>query len=74
MERQVSLSDFLTEKQIDHCIRLYNADTQGCVYAIEDKVIKPNIETINRKLGQENDSRYLAYAVQYVLGLSQVTN
>lgn len=35
---------------------------------IHDEVIKPNISTINKLLGQENDPMYLAYAVEYALG------
>jgi hypothetical protein len=34
---------------------------------ILSQVIEPNMADINRKLGQENDPRYLTYAVLYVL-------
>ena len=32
---------------------------------IRDEIIKPNIDRINKALGQENDPDYLAYAVEY---------
>jgi hypothetical protein len=35
-----------------------------------EQIICPNLERINRTLGQENDPMHLAYAVEYVLGLA----
>jgi len=57
----VRLTDFLTKKQIALAMELKTAKQ------IHDKVIQPNINTINRLLGQENDAMYLAYAVEYAL-------
>lgn len=60
--RTVTLPDFLTEQQIKKATELYpNRE------AIREQVIKPNMTEINRKLGQENDPEYLAYAVVYVI-------
>ena len=60
--KTVTLPDFLTEQQIQKATELYpNRE------AIREQVIRPNMTEINRKLGQENDPDYLAYAVVYVI-------
>lgn len=59
--KQVSIGDFLTDREINLAIRLKTAR------AICDEIIKPNIQRINRALGQENDPMYLAYAVEYAV-------
>lgn len=33
---------------------------------IEQKLIKPNLEAINKLTGQENSAKFLAYMVQYI--------
>jgi hypothetical protein len=67
--KQVTLPDFLTQRQIDHALQLYSGN-QGTERhkAIRDQVIAPAMEEINRKLGQENDPDYLTYMVEYVFG------
>lgn len=60
--RTVTIKDILTDRQIKLAMMLKTAR------AIHDEIIKPNIETINRRLGQENDPMYLAYAVEYAIG------
>lgn len=62
MNRTITLGDFLTDAQIQKAVDLY-PDTK----AIREQVIEPNMATINRKLGQENDAAYLSYAVQYAI-------
>lgn len=44
-------------------------DAKKCrtVDEIELKVIKPNLKMIDDKTGQENNSKYWAYAMQHVL-------
>lgn len=65
---RLTLKDFLTEKNIQDCIKIYGTDYAGnSVKRIKNEVILPNLETINKKIGQENDATYLAYAVYYVL-------
>lgn len=67
--KHVSISEFLTEEQALLARRLYiqSADNIDAVAQIHAQVIKPNIDEINAKLGQENDPRYLAYAVVHVI-------
>lgn len=63
--KQVTLLDFLTEEQITKAVEIYKAG--GRAEFICAELIAPNIEEINKKLGQENDPMYLAYCCEYVL-------
>lgn len=63
MTKHVTLPDFLTDKQIAHAVKLYEAHGMDAVGKIRIEVIEPNMAAINAKLGQENDARYLAYLV-----------
>jgi len=66
--KTVTLPQFLTEAQIAEAARLF--DFHGMWDSVEPirvLVIAPNLAAINEKLGQENDARYLAYAVVHVL-------
>ena len=61
MTKHVKLADFLTDKQIARAVELREAKK------ICEEIIRPNLDAINRKLGQENDPMYLAYATEYVI-------
>ena len=68
--KTMSLPQFLTAAQIAEAVRLFETQTKGAGAVMEqilERVIEPNITAINAKLGQENNARYLAYAVVYVL-------
>lgn len=58
----VTLDDILTPAQVRQAQKL-----SPDVKAIQEEVIAPNLENIDRKLGQKNDARYLAYLVLYML-------
>jgi hypothetical protein len=60
--KQAAIADFLTEAEIRKAIKLKTAKP------ICEQIIKPNLERINKALGQENDAMYLAYAVEYAMG------
>jgi hypothetical protein len=62
-----TLPQFLTEAQIVEATLLYEISGIDATEQILERVIEPNMAAINEKLGQENDPRYLAYAVVYVL-------
>lgn len=62
--KSVTLPDFLTDAQIKEVVRIYREG--GRAAAICDQVIRPNMAEINRKLGQDNDAMFLAYACEYV--------
>jgi hypothetical protein len=72
--KNVKISDFLTEEEIESCVqiaRTIKPSSAEFVDWVADKITGPNIERINKALGQENDARYFAYAVAYVLGRAQ---
>ncbi len=69
--KTMALPQFLTEAQIAEAIRLFETHGDRAVDQIRTRVIEPNMTAINAKLGQENDSRYLAYAIVYVLMQAQ---
>lgn len=64
--KSVTLPDILADVQISHALRLYKAHGVDAVAKIQAEVVEPNMTAINAKLGQENSSRYLAYAVVHV--------
>jgi hypothetical protein len=63
--KTVKLGDMLTDAQLDRCRALYPDRKR-----IRDEVIKPDMEAINRRLGQENDADYLSFAIVHAIGSS----
>jgi len=61
MNKQITLGDILTDREILLAAKLLKAKE------IAEQIIKPNIERINKKLGQENDPMYLGYLVEYAV-------
>jgi hypothetical protein len=70
---RTTLPAFLTEAQIERCVAIIQ-NTERPARRICDEVIAPNLAEINRKLGQENNAMYLAYAVEYVLTQIKVSS
>ncbi len=67
--KTVSVTSFLTKKELYEAATLAQYTKNGkLATTICEKIIKPNIERINHKLGQENDPMFLAYMVEYALG------
>lgn len=68
--KHMTLPDFLTDEQIESALALYKKfkDTGRFAEECAKQVIEPNMAEINRKLGQENNAKYLAYACEYVFG------
>lgn len=68
----MTLAQFLTAEQIRVAAGLYEVHGMwDAVAPIQAQVIEPNMAAINAKLGQENDARYLAYAVVYALSQTE---
>lgn len=61
--KMVKIGDFVTDAMMEQ-IRVIGADVQR----LEREVIRPNMAEINRKLGQENDPTFLAYAIVWAIG------
>jgi hypothetical protein len=75
--KHVTLGDFLTEEQIAECVALFEAhdNSKGSFASVVcERVIAPNMAAINAKLGQENNAKYLAYAVEYVLTSARMSS
>jgi hypothetical protein len=60
-KKSISVLEVFTEKMIEQAMKCKNADE------IQKEVIEPNMAMINEKTGQENDSRYWAYAMEFTL-------
>lgn len=80
MAKAITLLDFLTGKEINQVSEIFKkhkAATESLNveaaegHSVADKickeVIEPNLERINKSLGQNNDPMYLAYACEYVM-------
>lgn len=63
-----TLHTFLTDEQITAALVLWRRPHMSRMFHCDVKrqIIEPNMAEINRKLGQENDPAFLAYAVEYV--------
>ena len=59
--RTIQVSDYFSDFQLKLASKCENV-TEIC-----EKVVKPHLAEINRINGQENDPKYWAYALQYVL-------
>jgi heme oxygenase len=71
--KTMTIDQFLTSEEIDRAAALYQklAGTGTFAATVDAEIIAPNMERINKALGQDNDSRYLAYAVEYVFNQLQ---
>lgn len=70
-DQAITLNQFLTQKQIEAAWKIYeevvDANYAGEQFArrCEKAIIEPNIGVIQTKLGQQCDSRYLAYLCEH---------
>jgi hypothetical protein len=73
--KHITLPDFLTETEIEQATALWRKLGTGAAFvgAVEASIIVPNMDRINAALGQENNARYLAYAVDYVFSQAGAT-
>lgn len=66
--KNVPLTDFLTEAEIDQALALWLKlkDTGTFAATCDREIITPILPRINAALGQANDARYMAYAIEFV--------
>ena len=57
-----TLKDLFTRKELRKIAKLKHAK------AICEQVVQPNIERINKVVGQENDPMYIAYMCEHAMG------
>jgi hypothetical protein len=70
--RTIAITDFLTPAQITRAWKLYeDAPPYTFSRRCAKDIIEPNIDEINKKLGQDNHPLYLAYAVQVVFNAAK---
>lgn len=65
--KKITVREILTDEQI------YKAVELGKAKDICSQIIKPNIEEINNKIGQQCDALYLSYMVEYALSSTKQT-
>lgn len=70
--KTITIGDFLTEDEVKEALALFtrlSKTGESFHYAkhCAAEIIRPNIDRINKALGQENDVMYLAYAVEYTI-------
>jgi hypothetical protein len=67
--KTITIDQFLTPSEIKRARELYRELRGSGKFAatMDAEIITPNLARINKALGQENNARYLAYAVEYVL-------
>ncbi len=66
--RTIALSDVLTPSEIARARALYREQSDETFNTrVVRELIAPNMARINKALGQENDARYIGYAVEYCL-------
>ena len=74
MFETLSLNKMLTNNEIAQArnivLEASSAGESGAA-RITAEIIEPNIERINRATGQQNDARYLGYAVAYSISTVQ---
>lgn len=69
--KRVTIEDILTEDEIKRAVELWADSPTGFHKRVLVELIEPNRARINASLGQENDARYLAYLIEYVIGHSK---
>lgn len=64
------IAEILTPAQIEEVTRLWGLHGPGITFVntVTAQVIEPALPEINRKLGQENNARFIAYAIHHALG------
>jgi hypothetical protein len=71
--KHCTVGDILTDAEIERAKELYRQykNTGQFASKVCVELIEPNMARINKQLGQENDAKYLAYAVEYALSCTQ---
>jgi len=65
--KTITLSMFLTPGETALARSMFQRDPHGFADRFCETAIRPNMPRINKALGQENDAKFLAYAVEYIM-------
>lgn len=61
------LGDFLSDEEIIEAWELYKScDSSTVTNRLMDDFVRPRIRVISEKVGQDCDTRYVAYVLQFV--------
>ena len=67
-EKNVKIGDFLTPQEIKRAEVIYReCNGSGFAKKVSAEIIEPNIDRINKAVGQKCLPLYLAYAVEYAM-------
>jgi hypothetical protein len=66
MAKMVAVTDFLTRAQIAKARKIIAHNNPPHAELLK-QIVLPNMAQIDRKLGQENDPDYIAYAIEYAV-------
>lgn len=65
---EVTLQDLFTSDEIERAKKLYREASPGTFNRLVVKeIVEPAMDRINKVTGQENDARYIGYALENVL-------
>lgn len=66
MLKTIALDDILTPSEIERARDIYR-ERERVNARLVAELVAPNMARINAALGQENDARFIAYAIEYCL-------
>jgi hypothetical protein len=65
--KTLTLPEFLTYNEINLASRMWEESKHDYANRIAKRIIEPNIARINRAFGQENNPKFPAYIVEYIM-------
>lgn len=66
--KTVALAEILSPSEIERAKELYREDSDESFNSrLVRELIEPNMARINAATGQENDARFIGYAIEYCL-------
>lgn len=67
--KHYAIGELFTATEIDRTLQLYKTreSQKDFIDQVVETVVKPALPRINRLTNQENDARYLAYALEYAI-------
>lgn len=72
-DKTVAIGELFTAEELDRAKALYVAADPGTfARRCAEEIVAPILARINEKTGQENDARYLAYAIEYAMDQTRV--
>lgn len=71
--KYVKIGDIFTDQELEAARKLYqqvsDAGTHDFAARCAKEIIEPILPRINEKTGQENDAKYFAYMLEYLMAV-----